>query len=294
MNVMEYIKECSALSEKSRHLVKQGYRIGLVPTMGFFHEGHLSLMDRARKECDIVIVTLFINPIQFGPNEDLALYPRDIERDRDLAEKRGVDILFHPGSEQIYPEGFRTNVIVNDLSTKLCGISRPTHFRGVTTVVCKLFNLTCPTIAYFGQKDAQQAIIIKQMVRDLNFQIKIEIMPIVREADGLAMSSRNSYLNPEERLAAVCLYTSLIEAESLIKKGEKKSSNIIRKIKEVINNEPLAILEYGEVVDTVTLSPLEIIDQESLIALAVKIGKTRLIDNIIISPCKKKGDDCHA
>lgn len=291
---MEYIKECSALSEKSRHLVKQGYRIGLVPTMGFFHEGHLSLMDRARKECDIVIVTLFINPIQFGPNEDLALYPRDIERDRDLAEKRGVDILFHPGSEQIYPEGFRTNVIVNDLSTKLCGISRPTHFRGVTTVVCKLFNLTCPTIAYFGQKDAQQAIIIKQMVRDLNFQIKIEIMPIVREADGLAMSSRNSYLNPEERLAAVCLYTSLIEAESLIKKGEKKSSNIIRKIKEVINNEPLAILEYGEVVDTVTLSPLEIIDQESLIALAVKIGKTRLIDNIIISPCKKKGDDCHA
>ncbi|MGA1824363.1 MAG: pantoate--beta-alanine ligase [bacterium] len=284
---MEYITELTTLSEKSKKFIKQGYSIGLVPTMGFFHEGHLSLMDRARQECDIVIVTLFVNPMQFGPQEDLTTYPRNIDRDRQLAEERGVDILFQPKTETMYPKGYKTSILVEDLSNKLCGITRPSHFKGVTTIVCKLFNVTSPTVAYFGQKDAQQAIIIKRMTEDLNLPIKIEILPIVREADGLAMSSRNAYLNPRERRAATCLYKALTEAETLIEKGETKSAVLIQKVKEVIGNEPLAHLEYAEIVDMHNLNHITIIEHKSLLAIALKIGKTRLIDNIIISHYKK-------
>jgi pantoate--beta-alanine ligase len=256
-----------------------GARVGLVPTMGYFHAGHLSLMRRAKLENDRVAVSLFVNPIQFGPKEDLRSYPRDLKRDRELAESVGVDWLFVPEEAEMYPDGYQTFAEVAGLTQGLCGASRPGHFRGVTTVVLKLLNIVTPDTAYFGEKDAQQLRVIRRMVTDLNLKVQVIGCPIVREADGLAMSSRNSYLNPEQRRAALILSRMLDEAGELIAAGERESSGLRRQLSRILATEPLAALDYLEIVTSDTLQPLSRLQGEILIALAVKIGATRLIDN---------------
>ncbi|MDP8230888.1 MAG: pantoate--beta-alanine ligase [Candidatus Gorgyraea atricola] len=257
--------------------------IGLVPTMGFLHGGHLSLIRRARKDTDRVVVSIFVNPTQFGPKEDLKKYPRDLNRDLRLCRKEGVDIVFIPTARTIYANGFSTYVNVGNIAGTLCGASRPGHFKGVATVVAKLFNIVQPDIAYFGQKDAQQAIVIKKMVEDLNIPIKIKVMPIVREKDGLAMSSRNLYLSPQERREALSLYKSLKLAKTLYRKGERDSRNIIKMIQKEILKESNAKIDYVSIVDTKNLKPLDRISNKALVAVAAKIGKTRLIDNAILN-----------
>lgn len=261
----------------------EGKSIGLIPTMGFLHEGHLSLVRESLRKTDCAIVSIFVNPAQFGPDEDFKQYPRDLERDVDILEKEGVEIVFLPDLEDMYPENYRTYVEVHDLQDKLCGRSRPGHFRGVCTVVLKLFQIVKPDIAFFGQKDAQQALILKKMVRDLNLRVDIDVLPIVREADGLALSSRNIYLSTEERNAALCLIKSLKKAEKMIDEGGRESGRIIKAMREVINLEPLARIDYVEIVDLDNLNPLDKIEGEALVALAVFIGKTRLIDNMIVN-----------
>ncbi len=261
----------------------EGKSIGLIPTMGFLHEGHLSLVRESLRKTDCAIVSIFVNPAQFGPDEDFKQYPRDLERDVDILEKEGVEIVFLPDLEDMYPENYRTYVEVHDLQDKLCGRSRPGHFRGVCTVVLKLFQIVKPDIAFFGQKDAQQALILKKMVRDLNLRVDIDVLPIVREADGLALSSRNIYLSTEERNAALCLIKSLKKAEQMIDEGGRESGRIIKAMREVINLEPLARIDYVEIVDLDNLNPLDKIEGEALVALAVFIGKTRLIDNMIVN-----------
>lgn len=262
----------------------QDKRIGFVPTMGYFHEGHLALMRRAREENDFLVVSLFVNPTQFGPDEDYGRYPRDFERDKGLAEEEGVDLLFAPSVEDMYPEGYATYVeVTGRLTSSLCGVSRPGHFRGVTTVVAKLFNIVKPHRAYFGEKDAQQLRVIKRMVMDLNFDIEIVAVPTVREPDGLAMSSRNEYLSPEERKAALVLWRSLNLARSLVEAGERKADRIVSEMRRLIESEPLARIDYVEIVDSETLENVDVIEGEVLVALAVYIGTTRLIDNIVIS-----------
>ncbi|MEO0076526.1 MAG: pantoate--beta-alanine ligase [candidate division WOR-3 bacterium] len=264
---------------------RQGKIIGFVPTMGYLHEGHLSLVRIARRKSDYVIVSIFVNPTQFGPHEDFARYPRDFERDKRLLIKENVDYLFYPTVKSMYPQNYKTYVEVKDFSDVLCGKSRPGHFKGVTTIVAKLFNIVKPDLAVFGQKDAQQAIIIKQMTDDLNFPTKIIIAPTVRETDGLAMSSRNVYLTPVERRQASILYQSLQHAKKMIENGERDSRKIIAVIRELINYMPDANIDYIAIVDAKTLMPVEQIKKgEILIALAVKFGKARLIDNIIIRP----------
>jgi pantoate--beta-alanine ligase len=252
--------------------------------MGYLHEGHLSLIRLAKEKSDVVITTIFVNPLQFAPNEDYDRYPRDFERDVKLAQSAGCDIIFHPSVEEMYPQNFLTYVEVDKLTKVLEGEFRPTHFRGVTTVVAKLFNITKPHIAVFGQKDAQQALIIKQMVRDLNFDIEIIVAPIVREPDGLAMSSRNVYLSDSERKDATVLYESLKLAEKLIENGERNSKNIILKMEELIKSKPTAKIDYIAIVEPETLEKVETLSEgkEYLIALAVRIGSTRLIDNTIV------------
>lgn len=252
--------------------------------MGYLHEGHLSLIRIAKEKSDVVITTIFVNPLQFAPNEDYDKYPRDLERDVKLAQSAGCDIIFHPSVEEMYPENFLTYVEVEKLTKVLEGEFRPTHFRGVTTVVAKLFNITKPHIAVFGQKDAQQALIIKQMVRDLNFDIEIIVAPIVREPDGLAMSSRNVYLSESERKDATVLYQSLKLAEKLIEEGERNSGVIISKMEELIKSKPTAKIDYIAIVDPNTLEKVENLSEgkEYLIALAVRIGSTRLIDNTLV------------
>jgi pantoate--beta-alanine ligase len=279
MKIIKTIKEMKTVLASHR---EQAKIIGFVPTMGYLHQGHLSLIRRARQSSDIVVISIFVNPTQFGPQEDLARYPRDIKRDEELAEQGGVDYIFYPDVSEMYPEGYKTYVLVEELSKKMCGASRPGHFRGVTTIVLKLFNIIQPHCAYFGQKDAQQAIIIRRMVEDLNLDVKIEVEPIVREADGLAMSSRNSYLNAKERKAALVLYHALNLAQKLIKQGERNSSVIISQMEKFIRQEPLARIDYISIVDNRNLQELALINKEALIALAVYIGKTRLIDNITI------------
>jgi pantoate--beta-alanine ligase len=259
-----------------------GRTIGLVPTMGFLHEGHLSLVRAARKKADVTVVSIFVNPAQFGPKEDLKTYPRDLNRDSAMLEKEGVDYVFHPEAGEMYPHGYKTYVEVRDLQEKLCGRSRPEHFRGVCTVVLKLFQIVGPDIAFFGQKDAQQAIILRKMAQDLNLDVQVEIMPIVREADGLAMSSRNTYLSPEERAAALVLAKSLEAAKRQIDHGERRAGVILDGMKAMIGEEPLARIDYVEAVDMEDLDPVKKIVKGTLIALAVFIGPTRLIDNIII------------
>jgi pantoate--beta-alanine ligase len=260
-----------------------GKTIGLVPTMGAFHEGHLSLMRNARIENDLVVTSIFVNPTQFSPKEDFNAYPRDLESDSKLASQVGVDVIFAPTVNDMYPNGYATFVNVERITEKLCGASRPGHFRGVTTVVAKLFNIIRPHKAYFGQKDAQQCVVIKRMTEDLNFGIDILIMPTIRETDGLAMSSRNKYLNAQERQSALVLSKSLSMAKDMIKSGQTNAVDILHNMKQMIETEPLAKIDYVSIVDGETLDDIEEIKANTLIALAVFIGKTRLIDNVIIN-----------
>lgn len=280
---MEIIEKITEMQDKAEELRMGGKKIGLVPTMGFLHEGHLSLIRRASKESDAVITSIFVNPTQFGPGEDFEDYPRDLQRDLQLAENSGCDIIFRPSAKEMYPEGYQTYVTVENITKALCGSSRPTHFRGVTTVVSKLFNATRPHLAVFGQKDAQQALVIKRMVNDLNLGIEIIVAPIVREKDGLAMSSRNTYLSPEQRKDAAVLYRSLMHAKALIRQGERDSQFIISEITSMINQAETAEIDYVNIVDTQNLQPLAKLRAELLIAEAVRFGKTRLIDNIIVT-----------
>ena len=279
MKIIRTVAEMTALSREIRAL---GKRIGLVPTMGSLHEGHISLVRECRAKSDITVVSIFVNPAQFGPKEDLGSYPRDLERDAGLLEKEGVDYVFHPEPFDMYPEGYRTYVTVEDLEDRLCGLSRPGHFRGVCTIVLKLFNIIRPDTAYFGWKDAQQVIILRRMVADLDLDVRVEALPLVRDADGLALSSRNSYLSAEERKAALILSRSLEDARRRIEEGERDAGRIAGRIEETVAGEPRARLDYVAVVDPVSLRPLDRIDGEALIAMAVHIGRTRLIDNVRI------------
>lgn len=271
------------LVENIRAEKRQGKTIGLVPTMGFLHDGHLSLIKKARKDTDCVVVSIFVNPIQFGPREDLKQYPRDLKRDLKLCRINDVDIVFLPTSKIMYPTGFSAYVDVENLTRGLCGSSRPGHFKGVTTVVAKLFNIVKPDIAYFGQKDAQQAIVIRKMVEDLNMPVKIKVLPIVREKDGLAMSSRNIYLDNSQRKQALSLYKSLKLARDLYRRGEKDSKKIIKNMRSVMLKEKDTKIEYVSIVDLKELKDLDRISKKALVAVAVKIGKTRLIDNTILN-----------
>ncbi len=259
-----------------------GKTIGFVPTMGFLHQGHLSLVRESLKKAEVTVVSIFVNPTQFGPQEDFKDYPRDIHRDSEILEKEGVDYLFAPRNEVMYPEGYKTYVEVSGLQDKLCGRSRPGHFRGVCTVVLKLFNIVEPDFAFFGQKDAQQAIILKRMAADLNLKVKVEALPIVREEDGLALSSRNTYLSQEERRAALILSKSLGEARQIVENGERDAGRVTNRIREMIGREPLARIDYVEIVDIANLDPVNNIEKEALAALAVFVGKVRLIDNTIL------------
>lgn len=279
---MEIVSTIKELKERIGRWKKQGLKIGFVPTMGYLHEGHLSLIRESRKHSEITVVSIFVNPKQFGPNEDYQQYPRDWQRDRQMLEKEGIDLLFYPTVEEMYPDGYRTYVEVKELQDRLCGRTRSGHFRGVCTVVLKLFNLIQPDEAYFGWKDAQQVIILKKMVEDLNLPVKIIPCPIVRDIDGLALSSRNTYLKAEERIAALILKKSLDLAEKLITSGEKDAEKIKKKMVELILSEPLARIDYVEIVDLKNLESLDKLDGEALIALAVYIGRTRLIDNFRI------------
>ncbi len=279
MKIVRDIAEMQQLAETYR---QEGKRIGFVPTMGYLHEGHLSLMRQARPRCDVLVVSIFVNPTQFGPNEDFERYPRDFERDERLCRQEGVDVVFYPTAEAMYPQPYRTYVNVEQLTETMCGASRPGHFRGVTTVVTKLFHIVKPHLAVFGQKDYQQSLVIRQMVRDLNFDITIVVAPIVREADGLAMSSRNNYLTPEERQQALVLYRSLRKAEELIEQGEQDAARILEVMQQIIAGAPDARIDYIVIVDGDTLEPVTRVKDNTVIALAVYIGNTRLIDNTII------------
>ena len=276
MRVVEKVKDVRSTVKEWK---AKGLKIGFVPTMGYLHEGHESLIKKASEENDRVVVSIFVNPIQFGPKEDLSTYPRDLDRDSKVCKSAGADIIFHPENEEMYFKDFSTFVDMNGLTDGLCGKSRPTHFRGVCTVVTKLFNIVAPDRAYFGEKDAQQLAVIKRMVRDLNIDIEIIGCPIVREKDGLAKSSRNTYLSVEERNAATILNKSLTVAKEKIKAGERNSAAIIKLIEETINSEKLAKIDYIEVVDSLSMEKVERIEKAVLVAIAVFIGKTRLIDN---------------
>jgi len=261
-----------------------GQTVGFVPTMGAFHEGHLSLFRRARVRCARVVVSVFVNPLQFGPGEDFERYPRDFSRDSALAQQEGVDVIFHPDTKEMYPEPQAITVDPGTLGKPLCGRSRPGHFAGVATVVAKLLNTLQPDRVFFGQKDAQQAVIIERMIQELGFPVEMEVCPTVREPDGLAMSSRNAYLNPEERGRATVLYRSLCHAATLIRSGILDAARIEREMREMIGAVPGAILDYASVVDRHTLESVSTIDREVLVAVAVRFGKTRLIDNLIAGP----------
>lgn len=280
---MQVYRSVRSLAKKVSEIKKRKKTIGLVPTMGFLHEGHASLIRKARKDTDCVIVSIFINPAQFGPGEDFKKYPRNLKKDLDLCEKEGADIIFVPEAREMYPDGYSTYVNVEGITEKLCGASRPGHFRGVTTVITKLFNITMPDIAYFGQKDCQQAIVIKKMALDLNMDVDIKVMPVVREKDGLAMSSRNVYLSEDERVQAASLYKALRLAKRLFNQGERNSGKIISKMKQVISKEPAAKIDYIAIADTKELKAIKKISGGALVAVAVRVGNTRLIDNVILN-----------
>ncbi|MCD8048462.1 MAG: pantoate--beta-alanine ligase [Clostridia bacterium] len=260
----------------------EGKTVGLVPTMGFLHEGHASLVKKSVEMCDVTVVSVFVNPTQFAPNEDFDAYPRDFKRDCALLESCGADLVFHPEASEMYAEDFTTGVTMDVLSKTLCGKTRPIHFNGVCTVVSKLFNIVTPDKAFFGQKDAQQLAIIKRMVRDLNFDIEIVGCPIVREEDGLAKSSRNTYLNADERKAALCLSQSVAIGKKMAEEGVSDTETILAAMRAHIEKEPLAKIDYVEAVDGVTMQPTEKVKDGVLFAMAVYIGKTRLIDNFIV------------
>ena len=278
MEIITAVEEMKRLSTRTRQL---GKIIVLVPTMGFFHEGHLSLMREGRKRGDLLVVSLFVNPTQFGPSEDFEKYPRDFERDRKMAEEVGVDVLFTPEAIEMYPQNHQTIVCVEKVTQGLCGRSRPTHFQGVTTVVNMLFNIVMPYMALFGEKDFQQLVTIQQMVRDLHMNVKVVGMPIVREADGLAMSSRNTYLQPNERKAALSLYRSLNRAEELLQKGERRAKTILEEVSKVLLSDPLIKIDYVQVCNANTLEDVNEIKEDVAIALSATVGQTRLIDNLI-------------
>jgi pantoate--beta-alanine ligase len=281
IEIINTIKEMQRHSDLAR---REGKSIAFVPTMGFLHEGHLFLMQKARELADITVTSIFVNPAQFGPKEDLSTYPRNMERDLELLKKEGIDIAFIPDGKEIYPDGYQTYVELNSLPNHLCGLSRPVFFRGVATVVAKLFNIVKPHYAVFGQKDFQQLLVIKQMVRDLNFDIEIIGAPIIREKDGLAMSSRNSYLTPEQRIHALLLYKALKKAGEILKNGVRDSSKIIEEAAALIKSSPDTAIDYINICDPETLEDIKIIEKPSLMALAVKVGTTRLIDNMILKP----------
>jgi pantoate--beta-alanine ligase len=278
MEIIETVHDLRACIKEEKKL---GKTIGLVPTMGYLHEGHVSLIKKARQMCDVVVVSIFVNPTQFGPGEDLDRYPRDLEKDTATCKSAGCDIIFHPSAEEMYQNPL-TYITVENLSETLCGRSRPTHFRGVTTVVAKLFHIAMPDYAFFGQKDAQQLLIVKKMVQDLNFDVKIIACPIVREPDGLAKSSRNTYLTPEQRKDATLLYKSLLHAQKMIEDGERNAKAITDAMRGIITSSTLSEIDYVEIVSAQTLQPLDTLGGEILIALAVKFGNTRLIDNLML------------
>ena len=280
---MEVVKTVEEVREIVSEWRSQGLTIGLVPTMGFLHEGHQSLIKRSASENDCTVVSVFVNPIQFGPNEDLEAYPRDLNRDMKAVEEAGGDIIFNPEPSEMYPGHFTSFIDTTETTELLCGAVRPIHFRGVCTVVGKLFNIVMPDRAYFGQKDAQQLATVKRFVRDLNFPLDIVACPIIREADGLAKSSRNTYLNPEERKAALILSQSLKKGKEAIDNGERDSQKVISIIRENLEKEPLARIDYVEVVDFENIQRIARIEGETLVAIAVYIGKTRLIDNFIVN-----------
>lgn len=281
IKLIDNIPEMQHFSESLR---REGRIVGFVPTMGFLHEGHLSLIREAKKVSDVVIVSIFVNPTQFGPAEDYEQYPRDMTGDIEKVASTGGDIVFAPSVSEMYPADYLTYVNVERITDTLCGRSRPGHFRGVATVVTKLFNIVKPHKAFFGQKDYQQTVVIRRMVKDLNMDIEIVVCPTVREFDGLAMSSRNSYLNLQERKAATVLYKSLRSAEEMIKAGEKNASVIYDKIREIIAAEPLCSIDYINIVHPETLEDIKTITGKTVLALAVRIGSTRLIDNILVEP----------
>jgi pantoate--beta-alanine ligase len=281
MTIIETIAEMRAACAEAR---RGGQRLGFVATMGALHEGHLSLVRAARAQCDAVAVSTFVNPTQFGPSEDFSKYPRSFERDRKLLAAEGTSLLFAPSVEEMYPKGAVTFVTVEGLSGKLCGRSRPTHFRGVTTVVSKLFHIVQPDVAFFGQKDAAQAVIIKKMVRDLDLPVETAVCPIVREPDGLAMSSRNAYLDPAQRRSATVLYRALQRVQSLTGKGERKSVPLIEAARRAFAEEPSVRVDYVEIVDNETLDPVGEASPGALVAVAAFVGSTRLIDNVVLPP----------
>lgn len=282
---MKIVSTIEEVRNQVKEWRKEGKSIGFVPTMGYLHEGHMSLIDAAG-ENDKVVVSIFVNPMQFGPNEDLESYPRDLNHDASMCEAHGVDLIFHPTPEEMYGESFYSYVDMNTLTQELCGLSRPVHFRGVCTVVAKLFNIVTPDKAYFGQKDAQQLAIIKRMVKDLNMSLQIVGCPIIREDDGLAKSSRNTYLSEEERKAALVLSRSIFLGKEMVEKGERDAKKVIEAMTAEIEKEPLAKIDYVKMVDLETMQQVETIDGGILTAIAVYIGKTRLIDNFMFESGK--------
>lgn len=279
MKVVTTVKEVRELVKGWK---KEGQSVGFVPTMGYLHEGHGSLISAARKDNDKVVVSIFVNPMQFGPTEDLESYPRDLEKDSAYCESLGADLIFHPEASEMYTDGFSSFVDMSVLTEELCGLSRPVHFRGVCTVVNKLFNIVQPDRAYFGQKDAQQLVVIKHMVEDLNMDVTVIGCPIVREEDGLAKSSRNTYLSPEERKAALVLSKTIFMGQKLVEEGMTDAKKLVALMKENIEKEPLAKIDYVKAVDGLTMQQVDTLKSPGLVAMAVYIGKTRLIDNFMI------------
>lgn len=286
---MKILESPRAMQETAEGLRRQGKTIALVPTMGYLHEGHLSLMREGKRRADVLVSSLFVNPTQFGPKEDLASYPRNFERDCRMMGSVGVDILFHPSAENMYSDGFQTYVTVEQVTGALCGVSRPHHFRGVATVVAKLFNIVKPHVALFGEKDFQQVVVIKRMVRDLDFDIEIVGCPIVREADGLAMSSRNSFLNEEERREALFLKHSLDEARSLFRSGARSAEALLGKVQGILSSRPAIRVDYVRLCDAGTLEDIDRIQDRAVLAVAAYVGRTRLIDNFVFPECLEEG-----
>jgi pantoate--beta-alanine ligase len=280
---MKVISSCREMQNFADEKRRAGKSIALVPTMGFLHKGHLSLMSLARNRCDVLVVSIFVNPTQFSPTEDFSTYPRDLSCDQRMCQEVGVDLIFHPTAQEMYQEGFQTYVEVENLSKPLCGVSRPHFFRGVATVCAKLFNIVKPHVAIFGEKDYQQLLVIRRMVRDLNIDVEIIGAPLVREQDGLAMSSRNVRLNPAERKAALSLNRALSEARDLFGKGWRDASAIIRRVRQIMEEEPLVRVDYVEVRDAESLAPVARIDRPAVLALAAYVGETRLIDNSLLA-----------
>lgn len=281
---MEMVHRINELRVLRHGIRSRGRRLALVPTMGALHEGHLSLVRAAKSKSDVVAASIFVNPTQFGPNEDFTRYPRDLEKDLAMLEHEGVDVVFVPSVEEMYPQQSVTWVTVEGLSDRLCGKSRPGHFRGVATVVAKLLNIVEPDLAFFGQKDAAQVAVIRRMVRDLNMPVQIEVCPIVREPDGLALSSRNAYLSPEQRKDALVLFRALTRVRELFERGERDPATLIEATKRVFADTPAVRLDYSEIVDPDELTLLATINQSALVAVAAFVGNTRLIDNIVLEP----------